>query len=51
MTNNEKMNIEYRLQSINIVILNKHEREKNDDNDENAIVDQILVRRSLDASF
>lgn len=39
MTNNEKMNIEHRLQFIDIVILNKHEREKNDDNDENAIVD------------
>lgn len=44
------MNIKYCYQSTNIVVLDKYNREKNDNN-KNATIAQILVRNFFDKSF
>ena len=48
--NNEKINIEYYFRLIDIVVLDKRNHKKYDD-DENIIVNKILVRRFFDKSF
>ncbi len=45
------MDIKYCLQSTDIVVLDKYKREKDNNNNKNTIVCQILACRSFDKSF